>query len=301
MVIASTTVRLELGLGYLLLLPFWIGVIGVLTGRVLGVRIGRWRTFLAAVVGWLVGLVGGAIALGQAHPHPALIIPLSVFFGVLAALPVAIALDMVTHGRPGPHRVRRALRHPVRWLKSVFAPVGRFRELVGNARRENLLLVRYRNPAALASPDLARRVRMVLERSGGMFVKFGQIAATRSDLLPETLTSELSNLHANVARLSRGEVEGVLGAELGEPVEQAFGSFDVEPLAAASIGQTHRASLHDGHPVIVKLQRPGIDEIVRRDSAVLSLVSRQLDRRVEAARRVGIRDLADELITSIAA
>lgn len=299
MVIASVSVKIELGIGYLLFLPFWIAAIGVLTGRVLGVHLGRWRTGAAAVFGWLVGLIGAVIALAKTNPHPALIIPLSVFFGVLAALPVAIALDMVSHGRPGPHRWRQALRHPVRWVKSVFAPVGRFRQLVGNARRENLLHVRYRNPAALASPDLARRLRLVLERSGGMFVKFGQIAATRSDLLPETLTSELSNLHSNVARLSREEVDGVLAAELGEPVEQAFASFDVEPLAAASIGQTHRATLHGGHPVIVKVQRPGIDDLVRRDSAVLSVIARQLDRRVEAAHRVGIRDLADELITSI--
>ena len=302
MVIASTTVRIELGIGYVLLLPFWIGAIGVLTGRVLGVHIGRWRTFFAATVGWLVGLVGGAIALGQSHPHPALIIPLSVFFGVLAALPVAIALDMITHGRPGSRgTLRRAVRHPVRWMKSVFSPIGRFRQLVGNARRENLLHARYRNPAALASPDLARRVRLVLERSGGMFVKFGQIAATRSDLLPETLTSELSSLHSNVARLRPEEVHDVLDAELGEPVQQAFASFSEEPLAAASIGQTHRASLHDGRAVIVKIQRPGIDDLVRRDSAVLSVIARQLDRRVEAAHRVGIRDLADELITSIRA
>src|SRR5581483_9936577 len=302
MVIASTTIRIELGIGYVLLLPLWIGVIGLLTGRVLGVHIGRWRTFIAAAVGWLIGLVGGAIALGQSHPHPALIIPLSVFFGVLAALPVAIALEMVTHGRPGSHgTLRRAVRHPVRWLKSVFSPIGRFRQLVGNARRENLLHVRYRNPAALASPDLARRVRLVLERSGGMFVKFGQIAATRSDLLPETLTSELSNLHSNVQRLSPDEVQSVLAAELAEPVEVAFAEFDVEPLAAASIGHTHRAKLQDGRAVVVKLQRPGLDEVVERDSAVLSFVSRQLDRRVEMASRVGIRDLDEELITSIEA
>jgi ubiquinone biosynthesis protein len=134
-----------------------------------------------------------------------------------------------------------------------------------------------------------------------MFVKFGQIAATRSDLLPDTLTSELSNLHSNVRRLSAEEVQGVLTTELAEPVDKAFAEFDSEPLAAASIGQTHRARLHDGRPVVAKLQRPGLEDIVRRDSAVLSFVARQLDRRVEVARRVGIRDLADELITSIRA
>ena len=145
----------------------------------------------------------------------------------------------------------------------MFAPIGRFRQLVGNARQENLLHVRYRSVAALDSPDLARRLRLVLERSGGMFVKFGQIAATRTDLLPETITDELSNLHADVERVPRDELETVLEDELGEPVEQAFDEFESEPLAAASVGQTHRATLRDGHPVVVKVQRPGMEEIVR--------------------------------------
>src|SRR5262249_20755996 len=140
-------------------------------------------------------------------------IPLSVFLGVLASLPVAIVLDVVTRGKLKRHRPGRALRHPVRSARLVLAPLERFRELVGNARSENLLHVRYRNPAALASPDLAHRVRLVLERSGGMFVKFGQIAATRSDLLPETLTSELSHLHSDVARVPPDAVADVVRSE----------------------------------------------------------------------------------------
>ena len=91
----------------------------------------------------------------------------------------------------------------------------------------------------------------------------------------------------------------VLESELGEPVEEAFASFEFEPLAAASIGQTHRAVLNDGTRVVVKVQRPGIEEIVRRDASVLRLTSRQLERRIEAARRVGVRALAEELITGI--
>ncbi len=262
-------------------------------------RIGRWRTGTAAAVGWLAGLIAGAIALGPKHSHPLLIIPITVFFGVLTSLPIAIVLDLVARGRPDRRRGRRTLLHPVRALRRALAPLGRLRELVGNARRENLLHVRYRNPAALASPDLARRVRLVLERSGGMFVKFGQIAATRTDLLPETMTTELSQLHMNVARVAPDEIMTVMLTELGEPVEQAFASFDREPLAAASIGQTHRATLHDGRRVVVKVQRPGIDELVRRDAAVLSFVAGQLDRRVDAARRIGVRGLAEELIEGI--
>ncbi|HUZ27946.1 MAG TPA: AarF/UbiB family protein [Solirubrobacteraceae bacterium] len=301
MPIADISVKFELGLGYLLVLPFWIGLIGLLSGRVLGIQIGRWRNAVAATLGWAVGLVAGVIALGPHDQHPALVISLSVFFGVLASLPVAIILDVVTRGR---HRRRRGLnvfRHPVRATRAVLSPLGRFQEVVKNARAENLLHVRYRSAGALTSPDFARRVRLVLERSGGMFVKFGQIAATRSDLLPETLTTELSNLHSNVQRLSREEVEQVLAEELDEPTEQAFAEFDSEPLAAASIGQTHRATLHDGRAVVVKLQRPGLEDVVARDSAVLSFVARQLDRRVEMARRIGVRDLADELIISIEA
>ena len=217
------------------------------------------------------------------------------FFGVLAALPVAIMIDLVTRGRPKDHRAQRTLRHPVKSIRSVLTPLGRFRELLANARRENLLHVRYRTTAALESSDLARRVRLVLERSGGMFVKFGQIAATRSDLLPETFTTELAKLQSSVAPMTPEEVSTVLEAELAEPREQAFASFDSEPLAAASIGQAHRATLHDGRGVIVKVQRLGLDEIVHRDSAVLSFVARELDSRVEAARRVGARELAEEL------
>lgn len=299
--IASVTVKFELGVGYLIVLPLWIALIGVLSGRVLGVQIGRWRTAVAATVGWAAGLSGAVIALGPRNLHPALVISLSVFFGVLASLPVAILIDVVSRGRRRRRRGVGVFRHPVRATRSVLAPLGRFRQIVEHARSENLLHIRYRTPAALSSSDFARRVRRVLEQSGGMFVKFGQIAATRSDLLPETLTGELSNLHSNVKPLTAEEVERVLTAELAEPVEKAFAEFDARPLAAASIGQTHRASLHDGRAVVVKLQRPGVDDVVRRDSAVLSFAARQLDQRVELARRVGIRDLAEELITSIEA
>ena len=286
-------------MGALIILPFWVAIIGVLTGRVLGVHIGRLRSALAAVIGWLAGVIAAGIALGPKHSHPLLVIPLSVFFGVLAALPVAIMIDLVTRGRHKDHRAQRTLRHPVKSVRSVLTPLGRFRELLANARRENLLHVRYRTTAALESSDLARRVRLVLERSGGMFVKFGQIAATRSDLLPETFTTELAKLQSSVAPMTPEEVSTVLEAELAEPREQAFASFDSEPLAAASIGQAHRATLHDGRGVIVKVQRLGLDEIVHRDSAVLSFVARELDSRVEAARRVGARELAEELIGSI--
>ena len=128
----------------------------------------------------------------------------------------------------------------------------------------------------------------MLERSGGILVKFGQIASTRSDVLPAALTEELAKLRSDVRPVGAEHVRAVLEEELGEPVEQAFASFEAEPLAAASIGQTHRAVLLDGTRVVVKVQRPGIGDVVARDAAVLRWASRQLERRVEAARAVGL-------------
>src|SRR5262245_65307274 len=117
-----------------------------------------------------------------------------------------------------------------------------------------------------------------------MLVKFGQIASTRGDMLPETLTTELAQLRADVRAVPPDEVREVIESELGEPVEPAFESFEWEPLAAASIGQTHRAVLHDGTKVVVKVQRPHIDDVVERDAAVMRLAARQAERHSEAAR-----------------
>ena len=124
-----------------------------------------------------------------------------------------------------------------------------------------------------------------------MLVKLGQIASTRTDVLPAATTEELAKLRADVRKVPEAEVREMLETELGEPVERAFGSFEFEPLAAASIGQTHRAVLADGTPVVVKVQRPGIDEVVARDAAVLRLATSQLERRVEAARAIRLRRL----------
>jgi ubiquinone biosynthesis protein len=297
-VVFATDITLKLGLEYVLLLPFWLILIGLLASRILGIHIGHWRAAVAAFFGWNLGIVAAALIFDEPNPSPFELLPLTIFFGVLITLPLAIVLDVIT--RPaGPPRRRR--RRPIKAVKGALSPLGRFREIVGNARRENLVSARYRSAAALDSPDFARRLRNVLEDSGGMFVKFGQIASTRSDLLPKTVTEELSNLQSDVRPVPEPDVMEVVERELGEPVDKAFESFSAEPLAAASIGQTHRAVLKGGTRVVVKVQRPGIDDLVYRDSAVLALVARQLDRRVPAAHRVGVKDLAGELITGIEA
>ena len=151
----------------------------------------------------------------------------------------------------------------------------------------------------MVTPEFARRLRLTLEDCGGMFVKFGQIASTRSDLLPEAITTELAQLQSAARPVPADEVRQVLEQELGASVEEDFASFDFEPLAAASIGQTHRAVLKTGEHVVVKVQRPGIEDIVHRDAAVLRMAAGFVERRVEAARVLGVKRLAEELITSL--
>ena len=295
MTFAAITVRI--GLGGLLLLPFWIAAIGWLSSRILGIHLGRWRAGIAAFLGWIVGLTAAALVVGGDTTVPDwIIIVLVIFFGVLAALPFAIVLDLITRST-GPQR--RGRRRPIKAIRAAIAPLGRFREVVHNARKENLVSPRYRSAAALSTPDFARRLKAVLEDSGGMFVKFGQIASTRTDLLPTTLTDELETLQSDVRPEPPEAIRTQLERELNEPVEKAFASFTTEPLAAASIGQTHRATLQDGAKVVVKVQRPGIDDLVDRDASVLAAVARQLDRRVTAAHRFGVKRLANELIVGI--
>lgn len=110
---------------------------------------------------------------------------------------------------------------------------------------------------------------MALEELGVTFVKLGQVLSARTDLLPPAYQMELAKLQDQVAPLPVGTVRQVLASELGRPVERAFATFDRVPLAAASIGQVHAATLADGRAVVVKVRRPGVVEQVEADLAIL--------------------------------
>src|SRR5205807_6119051 len=134
-----------------------------LSGRILGVRLGRVRAAVAGTLGWVLGVISTAVVLSGEHVDGGTLFLMVCFFAVLATIPLAIVLEVLTR-RAGTRRppADRVLRHPIRRTRAALAPLGRFRELVGNARRENLVHVRYRAASALDSADFARRVRKVL-------------------------------------------------------------------------------------------------------------------------------------------
>lgn len=122
-----------------------------------------------------------------------------------------------------------------------------------------------------------RKLRMLLEELGPTFVKFGQILSTRTDLLPPDYTAELAKLTENVTPFPQEEVVRILTEELGRPPEEVFREFDRVSLAAASIGQVHSAVTQEGKPVVIKIQRPGIREIIRVDLEIMSFIARKLE------------------------
>lgn len=127
------------------------------------------------------------------------------------------------------------------------------------------------------------RLRMILEDLGPTFVKMGQIMSKRTDLLPRSYCQELENLCENSTPLSLEEATTVVEEQLKASMQDIFRQFDEVPLGAASIGQVHKAVLKDGRQVVVKVQRPGVQETMRHDIMLL----RKLVRPLKMAPRVG--------------
>jgi ubiquinone biosynthesis protein len=117
----------------------------------------------------------------------------------------------------------------------------------------------------LTPRERGRRLRRYFEARGGLWVKLAQLLALRRDVFDAEFCDELSQLLDRGSELPFADVRGVIESELGQPLEKVFERFDETCVAAASTGQTHRARLRGGPEVAVKVQRPGLDEIVRQD------------------------------------
>ena len=128
---------------------------------------------------------------------------------------------------------------------------------------------------------VARRFRMMLAELGPTFVKLGQVMSTRADLLPREFIEELETLQDKVPPVPFDQVRKVVKDAFGKELEEVFGEFSAEPVAAASMAQAHKAKTREGENVIVKVQRPGITEQLRADLSVLHYLARALEAVIE--------------------
>ncbi|MBD1805835.1 AarF/ABC1/UbiB kinase family protein [Microcoleus sp. FACHB-SPT15] len=119
---------------------------------------------------------------------------------------------------------------------------------------------------------------------GPTFIKVGQLFSTRADLFPSEYVEELSKLQDRVPAFSYEQVEAIIKQDLGKPVAELFNSFDPIPLAAASLGQVHKAQLHSGEEVVVKVQRPGLRKLFTIDLQILKGITRYFQNHPEWGR-----------------
>jgi ubiquinone biosynthesis protein len=143
------------------------------------------------------------------------------------------------------------------------------------------------------------RVRLFLEELGPAFVKMGQIASTRPDIVPAGIIKEREKLQDHVPPFSFEQVQQIMEEELGATGDTIFREFQAKPLAAASIGQVHYAVLHSGEPVAVKVQRPDIRNTIETDLEILQDLAQLAEKRLEWASRYQLGDIVEELAKSL--
>jgi len=297
-------------LGYILFWLVCVWLLAVLARRILGVPVGWTRTVIFGLVlvgsdyplllfvahrsGLAVGnrLVGSPAAAGVVS-----FLTIAWTFTLGLAVLVIFEAILPTGTVPGPTTLWRRWRAQRRRTR-------RYAVIVGVAARYGLGRffrpgVRTRYPADPGLAQTAVALRRALQDGGVTFVKLGQTLSTRRDLLPLTLTTELSKLQSQVEPAPWPEIEQAITTGLGREIDAVFRTIDPTPLAAASVGQVHRAQLVDGRDVVVKVQRPAARRQITADLDIILRLARRLDRVTAWAQTLGLRRLAEGFAESL--
>jgi ubiquinone biosynthesis protein len=173
----------------------------------------------------------------------------------------------------------------VPFVSTVRARVGKF--IYGDAQTTT---------AGLSTPG---QIRVMLQELGPTFVKFGQMISSRAEALPEEWQAEFNKLQSNVPPFPGAEAVELVEKALGKPIQELFAEFAVEPFAAASTAQVHRARLPDGADVVVKVQRPNIVPKIKADLQVLGDVLQTLTNRIEWMRNNDVMGMFNEFATNL--
>jgi len=265
-----------------------------------GARELTWRrTLLAILVGVVFGQAVALLILVRDFAQPpdiegGQVVALSLPFALIGTMAAIVVMELLFDR---PEARQRHLPHPLRALRRRAGIIRRGSQVTRILARNGLapLVGLRRGEVSTRSPEeLARRVRVALEESGGVFIKLGQLLATRPDLLPPAAMAELGRLHASAAPLPKEQVAQVIRDETGREVEEVFMEVDWEPLGSASIAQAHAGRLRDGRAVVVKVRRPGLREQVERDLAIARWLARTAERRTTWGAQYQVTSLVDE-------
>jgi ubiquinone biosynthesis protein len=153
--------------------------------------------------------------------------------------------------------------------------------------------------AAPAPVTFPHQIRRVVEELGPTFIKFGQMLASRPDVLPDAYVAEFNALQDNVAPLPFPDVKAVLEAELGRPWTEVFATLDEQPLASASLAQVYAATFPNGEEVVVKIQRPGIRDVVKTDLEILAYLAGVMEERFPEVKPIEPRELVEEFAVAV--
>jgi ubiquinone biosynthesis protein len=199
-----------------------------------------------------------------------------------------------------PRQVTRTFKNigRIKQISSVFAKYG-FQELMTKIGFGRLIPEKYRRSQEENDLSAPERLRMAFEELGPTFIKLGQLLSSRSDLLPEGFTRELSKLQDHASPLPFIVIKNSVERELGDSLSELFSRFEEEPLASASIGQVHKATLKDGTDVVVKVQRPGIDTLIKTDVSVLSGLAAALEKYVPESRVLSPQTCVEEFFQAM--
>jgi len=277
----------------------FVAILAAISRRLLGVQIGLLRVILAGIVA-LGAELGFEAQFIWRQPHDTLaLVPIQIGIIVLVAMVFLVLAELVVPSG--------TVARPDKWipaLRARFQRGRRYSQIIKIAMKHGLLPIRRADAAQTVEgsnsrAQHARALRLALEDAGVTFVKLGQVLSTRADILPPEYLAELSHLQQRVPPAPWAEVKALLEAELRTPLEHAFAAFDPVPLAAASVGQVHRATLHSGQAVAVKVQRPGIRPVVNRDLDIMTRIATTLQKTTEWGRSLGTAKLAAGFVSAL--